>query len=64
MDPEEFIRGLVSVGLVVTMSFGASCQGVSGSEISAAGTVPAAVLDNTLREAPAAAPSRPSSRSR
>lgn len=32
MDPEELIRGLVSVGLVVAMSLGANCQGAAGHE--------------------------------
>jgi len=31
MDPDEVIRALVSVGLVVTMSLGANCQGAAGS---------------------------------
>lgn len=32
MDPDEVIRALVSVGLVVTMSLGANCQGAAGQE--------------------------------
>lgn len=31
MDPDEVIRALVSVGLVVTLSLGANCQGAVGS---------------------------------
>ncbi|MFN2329613.1 MAG: hypothetical protein ABR612_11910 [Chromatocurvus sp.] len=31
MDPDEVIRALVSVGLVVTMTLGANCQGAAGS---------------------------------
>jgi len=30
MDPDEVIRALVSVGLVVTLSLGANCQGAVG----------------------------------
>lgn len=29
MDPDEVIRALVSVGLVVTMTLGANCQGAA-----------------------------------
>lgn len=30
MDPDEVIRALVSVGLVVTLSLGANCQSAVG----------------------------------
>lgn len=38
MDPDEVIRALVSVGLVVTMSLGANCQGAAGKEVPPART--------------------------
>jgi hypothetical protein len=65
MDPEEFIRGLVSVGLVVTMSLGASCHGASGSEINAAsGAHTTTVLDENRSATLGSPPTQRRSRSR
>ncbi len=58
MDPDEVIRALVSVGLVVTMSLGANCQGAAGSVLQTGADNPLEVMTQagTLQPHTVAAP--------